>query len=125
MSTATGRDEPATNDWVFIPPADAGFAQDPGEQIDQAVEAGELPNLHAVVVARRGRLVAERYYTGTDEASYRPVGLVRFDQNTLHDLRSIQEYCRLALRHRSGGWNCAATKRHPGRPVPSVSRPAR
>ncbi len=47
-------------------------------------------NLHAIVVLRRGTIVAERYYTGTDRSIWMPFRrTVRFDAGTRHDLRSI------------------------------------
>lgn len=60
-----------------------------GDRLDQGVKAGELLNLHGVFVARRGKLVLERYYEGVDERWGTPVGRVAFDAGTLHDLRSV------------------------------------
>jgi CubicO group peptidase (beta-lactamase class C family) len=60
-----------------------------GEKLDRAFEAGELANLHAVVVSLRGRRVLERYYAGVDEWWGKPLGRVEFTPDTLHDLRSV------------------------------------
>jgi CubicO group peptidase (beta-lactamase class C family) len=46
-------------------------------------------NAHAVVVARHGKLVYERYFTGNDEIWGRPIGAVAYDADKRHDLRSI------------------------------------
>lgn len=54
--------------WQSIAPADAGFAPNVGELLDDTVRRGELPNLHAVVVARHAKLVLERYYQGRTSA---------------------------------------------------------
>jgi CubicO group peptidase (beta-lactamase class C family) len=48
-----------------------------------------LANLHTVVAARGGRVFFERYLAGTDSAGARPLGVVRFGPDTLHDLRSV------------------------------------
>jgi CubicO group peptidase (beta-lactamase class C family) len=48
-------------------------------------------NVHAVVVARRGKLVFERYFKGSDEVYGRPVGEVTFDVDTLNDMRSVSK----------------------------------
>ncbi len=40
-------------------------------------------------MARASQLVLERYYEGPDESWGRPLGAVRFDPETLHDLRSV------------------------------------
>ena len=81
----------ASDDWPTIDPADAGFAPDVVTKLDAAVDAGELPNLHAVVVARGGKLVFERYYAGTDERWGRPLGTVTFRPDIKHDLRSVSK----------------------------------
>lgn len=70
-------------------PTAAGFADDLGEKLDAGVRSGLLRGLHAVLVARRGEIVLERYWEGGDEAWGRPLGHVAFAPDTLHDLRSV------------------------------------
>ncbi len=70
-------------------PAEAGFAPDLEERFDIARQAGTLPNLHGVVAARRGQVFFERYLAGPDAARARPLGIIRFGPDTLHDLRSV------------------------------------
>ncbi len=52
-------------------------------------------NIHAVLVAHRGRLVFERYFSGADEVPGhvygRRVAQVTFDADTLHDLKSVSK----------------------------------
>jgi CubicO group peptidase (beta-lactamase class C family) len=67
-----------------------------GMGIDPAILCGIGPrlekwkiNVHAVVVARGGALVYERYFPGEDESWGVPTGVVNFDAVTKHDLRSI------------------------------------
>jgi CubicO group peptidase (beta-lactamase class C family) len=95
MSTCANSAAPAqlaqADDWQIASPADAGFAPDLGERLDAAIRRGELANLHAVVVARRGRLVLERYYAGRDERRGEPLGVVTFGPEVKHDLRSISK----------------------------------
>jgi CubicO group peptidase (beta-lactamase class C family) len=66
-----------------------GFARDLGDKLDFGIRSGLLPGLHAVLVARAGRLALERYDAGVDEARGRPLGKVDFGPQTLHDLRSV------------------------------------
>jgi CubicO group peptidase (beta-lactamase class C family) len=51
--------------------------------------------IHAVLVARRGKLVFERYFSGSDEISGRIGGRrvenVTFDADTLHDMKSASK----------------------------------
>ncbi len=81
---------PATGaDWSTTTPPRAGFAPDLEERFEIARQAGTLPNLHGVVAVRDGRIFFERYLAGTDAARARPLGVVRFAPDTLHDLRSV------------------------------------
>ena len=48
-------------------------------------------NIHAVLVARGGKLVFERYFRGSDEIQGRPVRNVTFDADTLHDMKSVSK----------------------------------
>ena len=83
----TASDDP--HDWPHATLEEAGFAAELGEQLDAAVRDGRLPNLHAVLVARSGRLALERYYDGEDETFGRPLGRRVFAPDELHDLRSV------------------------------------
>jgi CubicO group peptidase (beta-lactamase class C family) len=53
------------------------------------------PNIHAVLVARGGKLVFERYFRGSDEIPGRFYGSrvenVTFDADTLHDMKSVSK----------------------------------
>jgi CubicO group peptidase (beta-lactamase class C family) len=53
--------------------------------------ASSTANVHAVLVARGGKLVFERYFRGSDEIYGRRVGNVTFDADTLHDMRSVSK----------------------------------
>lgn len=46
-------------------------------------------DIHAVLVARHGRLVFEHYFSGSDERFGRPIGEVVFGRETRHDERSV------------------------------------
>ncbi|MET0747553.1 MAG: serine hydrolase domain-containing protein [Rhizobium sp.] len=67
----------------------AGFAADLEEKLNAGIMAGDLTDLHAVLVSRGGRLALERYYVGADESWGRQHGTVRFGPESLHDLRSV------------------------------------
>lgn len=75
--------------WRVVTAAAAGFAADLPDRLEDARGAGVLPNLHGVVAARGGDIFLERYFTGPDAARARPLGIVRFGPDTLHDLRSV------------------------------------
>ena len=78
------------NDWERISPAEAGLLPDVGKKLDDAVHTNEFDNLHAVIVARGGKLVLERYYEGEDRRTRGPdLGIVKFGPEVKHDLRSV------------------------------------
>lgn len=81
----------AAEDWPVATLTEAGFAGETGERLDDLYASGALPNLHAVVVARRGKLALERYLEGEDERWGDPLGRVAFGPETLHDLRSVSK----------------------------------
>ena len=53
--------------------------------------ASSSTNVHAVLVARGGKLVFERYFRGADEIQGRRVEDVTFDADTLHDMKSVSK----------------------------------
>jgi CubicO group peptidase (beta-lactamase class C family) len=48
-------------------------------------------NVHAVLVARGGKLLFERYFRGSDEINGRRVENVTFDADTLHNIKSVSK----------------------------------
>jgi CubicO group peptidase (beta-lactamase class C family) len=77
--------------WQHVTLGSAGFAPDLGQRLDRAVRDGRLPNLHAVLVARGGKLVLERYFEGSDQRWGEQLGTVAFDPEVKHDLRSVSK----------------------------------
>ena len=77
--------------WEREEPEGLGVANDLGARLDEGVKSGELDNLHAVFVVRRGKVAVERYYQGTDERWGTPLGTVAFSATTLHDVRSVSK----------------------------------
>ena len=53
--------------------------------------AASSANVHAVLVARGGKLVFERYFKGSDEINGRRVESVTFDADTLHNIKSVSK----------------------------------
>lgn len=64
---------------------DGALLQGIGPQFERWTEA----NLHAVLIARNGALLYERYFAGEDQAWGRPLGRVAYGPRVLHDIRSI------------------------------------
>ena len=60
-------------------------------KLDKFIGQWKEANIHAVVVARSGKLIMERYYTGADERLGRPIGTITYGPDVKHDLRSISK----------------------------------
>ena len=77
------------DNWPVSAPQDQGF--DPAVLCTIAPRLGARKgaNVHAVIVARHGTLVYERYFSGKDERWGTPLGLVNYDAGMVHDVRSI------------------------------------
>ena len=77
--------------WEVIDPAKVDFAPDLDDRFEIAHQAGVLPNLHGGLAARGGQIFLERYLSGPDTARARPLGMLRFGPDRLHDLRSVSK----------------------------------
>jgi CubicO group peptidase (beta-lactamase class C family) len=87
----------ADADWAVAAPAASGFDEPALCALLEAVAAGKH-NIHAVLVERRGRLVAEEYRAGRDRPVDVLYGLgnpfapdVAFGVDVLHDVRSVSK----------------------------------
>lgn len=89
---------PALGDgWPTVKPSVAGLDPAALSQLTKAIQSGAAGNIHAVLVEHDGRLVYERYFTGPDERWGSDIGIVKFDRDSLHDLRSITKSVTSAL----------------------------
>lgn len=93
LASCVGRLRAATKDWTEIDPAVAGFAPGLVGKLDQFVLTGQALNVHSVIVVRRGRMVAERYYEGEDQVRVNGgrtrLEHVSFTAERSHELRSV------------------------------------
>lgn len=91
MGSSMGQSSAATLDWKVAKPSETGFSDDLEARLDKAIADKRIWNMHAVIVIRGGRLVLERYFEGNDDARGKPLGVVAFKPDTLHDLRSVSK----------------------------------
>ncbi len=61
------------------------------ERIDGLFDSGKAPNLHGIVILQDGEQIYERYGQGEDYILGESLGEVRFDADTLHDVRSVSK----------------------------------
>jgi CubicO group peptidase (beta-lactamase class C family) len=74
--------------WATKTPADAGLDPAPLAALHERLDATPELNMHAVLIVKDGALVYEQYLEGRDEDWGADLGVVRFDRETLHDMRS-------------------------------------
>jgi CubicO group peptidase (beta-lactamase class C family) len=77
--------------WTPVSHSDAGFDAGLNARIDKLVASKRIWNVHGIVVLRGGKLALERYFTGRDNARGRDIGVVTFQPDTLHDMRSVSK----------------------------------
>jgi CubicO group peptidase (beta-lactamase class C family) len=75
--------------WIRSSPGMEGLDETALASVLKDIRAGVYPNIHSLLVARNDKLLLEEYFTGEDEHRGKPVGIVHFDKDTLHDCRSI------------------------------------
>src|SRR5581483_9248141 len=85
----------AREDGWPVASADEGKSVDRAALCRMADRLARATNVHAVVVARGGKLVYEQYFKGSDEIPGfvygRRVADVTFDADTLHDMKSVSK----------------------------------
>lgn len=77
--------------WSLATPDEAGIDTTRLCDLDRLLAQWPDANVHAVVVARHGKLVMERYYAGADERWGTKLGVVQFGPAVKHDLRSVSK----------------------------------
>ena len=55
------------------------------------IEKGIYPNIHSLLIARNNKLLYEKYWSGKDESWGEDMGFVKFNKDSLHDIRSISK----------------------------------
>ncbi|MEZ5924359.1 MAG: serine hydrolase [Hyphomicrobiaceae bacterium] len=84
-----------------------------GKKIRQAVASGDLAGLHGVMVAHKGKVLVEEFFSGEDERWGVSLGKRDHGPETLHDLRSVTKSIVALL------YGMALAERR----VPTVDRP--
>ena len=89
QGAACGAPETKDDGWQVAAPDTVGFNAPMLCGIGPRFTALTEANIHSVLVVRPGKLVYEHYFTGEDQQLGRSLGIVKFDAETKHDLRSI------------------------------------
>lgn len=86
-----GAPKPIDDGWTTATPDAVGLDAGKLCGLDKLLDQWPDRNIHAVIVARHGRLVMERYFDGVDESWGRPLGVVRFGPDVKHDVKSVSK----------------------------------
>jgi len=74
--------------WTIASPESVGLDGTRLCTIEQRLKLTDS-DIHAVVVARHGKLTFEQYFSGVDQPWGKPEGRYDYDATTLHDMRSV------------------------------------
>jgi CubicO group peptidase (beta-lactamase class C family) len=74
--------------WTIAAPDDVGIDGKRLCTIEQRLNLTDS-DIHAVVIARHGKLVFEQYFAGIDQPWGKPEARYDYDATTLHDMRSV------------------------------------
>jgi CubicO group peptidase (beta-lactamase class C family) len=75
--------------WPIATPTEVGLNTETLCRIGVRFDAWREANIHSVLVARHGKLVFERYFSGIDENWGTPTDNLQFTIDVKHDIRSI------------------------------------
>ena len=83
----------AENDEAFsiASMSEAGLDSTIINKIDTAITNGTYPNIHSLLIVRDDKLVYEKYWAGKDQRWGDDLGLIKHNQESLHDIRSISK----------------------------------
>ena len=83
--------------WSTADPSEVHLASAPLEALSTLIATDESVNIHSILLVKDGKLVFERYFSGPDQNWGTDLGVVTFDADTLHDLRSVSKSITSAL----------------------------
>ncbi|MEM7294794.1 MAG: serine hydrolase, partial [Pseudomonadota bacterium] len=79
------------DDWSVASLGDSGFDVAKMNALTDKLERDIHDNAHAVLVEHDGKLVYEQYFEGPDQSWGSDLGIVRYDFDKRHDLRSVSK----------------------------------
>jgi CubicO group peptidase (beta-lactamase class C family) len=78
--------------WQVASPGNLGMSEEGLSELTASIREGNWGNVHAVLIEREGKLVYEEYFSGEDQRWGQGfIGVVDFDRDTMHDIRSVSK----------------------------------
>ncbi len=84
-------------EWETVEPQTVGLDRAPLDRMAAQIRERTDANVHSLLVIKGGKLAFEAYFAGQDEDWGRDLGIVTFDADTRHDLRSVSKSVTSAL----------------------------
>jgi len=57
--------------------------------MESSIANGTYPNIHSILVSLNGKLIYEKYWSGSDQKFGKPIGVVAHGIDSLHSMRSV------------------------------------
>lgn len=90
-AASCGAPKPLDDGWGIAAPDSVGLDADRLCRLDKLLAQWPNRNIHAVIVARHGKLVMERYFDGADASWGRSLGVVKFAPDVKQDVKSVSK----------------------------------
>ena len=78
-------------------PGDVGLDASKLNEVTARIRSNPNINIHSVLVVKDNKLIFEEYFSGSDQSWGEDLGVVNFDSDSLHDLRSVTKSITSAL----------------------------
>jgi CubicO group peptidase (beta-lactamase class C family) len=88
---------PAPGELATAEPGEVGLNERPLVELAARIRSNPKTNVHSVLIVKDNKLVFEEYFSGRDEDWGTDLGVVEFEKDTLHDLRSVSKSVTSAL----------------------------
>jgi CubicO group peptidase (beta-lactamase class C family) len=87
----------ADNEIDVAVPSDVGLDASKLNEVTARIRSNPDINIHSVLVVKDNKLVFEEYFSGPDYSWGEDLGVITFDSDSLHDLRSVTKSITSAL----------------------------
>ena len=78
-------------------PGDVGLDESKLKEVTTRIRSNPKINIHSVLIVKDDKLVFEEYFSGKDYSWGEDLGMVNFNSDTLHDMRSVTKSIASAL----------------------------
>ncbi|MEM9532122.1 MAG: serine hydrolase [Pseudomonadota bacterium] len=75
--------------WALVEPAEVALDPAPLTALAKRIRENPAINTHSVLIVRDGKLAFEEYFSGSDQDWGEDLGVIQFNRERLHDLRSV------------------------------------